>query len=83
MMAEKKYPVKEYIVWRCPDGTILFDWDGNTWKYGYPFYPKSRCVELERGMCEGGPNIPQMAARMREKYGPGAQHATQEGGTSL
>ena len=54
--------------------TNLFDWDGNAWKYGYPFYPKSRCVELERGMCEGGPNIPQMAARMREKYEPSGSY---------
>lgn len=41
MMAEKKYPVKEYIVWRCPDGTILFDWDGNTWKMGIPSIRKA------------------------------------------
>ena len=60
---------KEYIVYRCPDGSIIIDWDGNTWKYGYPCYPKGRCVELERGTCEGGKNLPILHAKMVKKYG--------------
>ena len=60
---------KEYVVYRCPDGSILLDWNDTLWKSGYPYYPKYRCVELERGICEGGMNLPKLAARMKEKYG--------------
>ena len=66
-MCEKK-ALKEYVVYRCPDGSIILDWNENTWKYGYPTYPKQKCVELERGMCEGGINLPKLSAKMREKY---------------
>lgn len=63
-MAEKK----EYIVYRCPDGNILLDWNGTLWKFGYPAYPKHRCVELERGTCEGGKNLPKFYAKLKKKY---------------
>lgn len=60
--------IAEYVVWKCPDGSILLDWNENLWKYGYPAYPKDRCTELERGICEGGLNLPKLAAKMRKKY---------------
>ena len=59
----------EYIVYECPNGDILLDWNETLWKYGYPAYPKHKCKELERGVCKGGPNLPILAAEMREKYG--------------
>ena len=31
--------VAENIVYRCPDGSLLLDWDGTLWKSGYPAYP--------------------------------------------
>ena len=58
----------EYVVYECPNGDILLDWNENLWKYGYPAYPKYKCKELERGVCKGGPNLPVLAAQMREKY---------------
>lgn len=67
-MENGKYREGEYVVYRCPDGSILLDWEENCWKYGYPYYPKHRCTELERGRCEGGPNLPKVYAKMREKY---------------
>ena len=60
---------KEYIVYRCPDGSILTDWNNTLWTLGYPAYPKYRCTELERGTCEGGLGLIRLSARMREKYG--------------
>lgn len=59
---------KEYIVYRCPDGKILLDWNETLWKYGYPCWPKHKCVELERGMCIGGPYLPRLYAEMEQKY---------------
>lgn len=58
----------EYIVFRTPIDTILLDWNGNLWKYGYPSFSKSVCTEIERGTCEGGPNLPRFYAELREKY---------------
>lgn len=58
----------EYVVYRLPNGEVLVDWNGNTWKYGYPAYPKHRCKELERGTTEGGPALAKFAAQMRKKY---------------
>lgn len=60
--------VKEYIVYRLPDGSVLVDWNGNTWKYGYPYYPKSKCTELEIGCCKGGSNLLILQRKMKEKY---------------
>lgn len=60
--------VAEYIVYRCPDGGILLDWDETLWKYGYPYYPKHRCTEVERGYSEGGPTLPKLYAAMKKKY---------------
>lgn len=66
---EVKDSSKEYIVYRTPDGGIMLDWNDTVWKYGYPYYPKSRCTELERGICLGGMNLPVMYAAMKRKYG--------------
>lgn len=63
---EKK--VAEYIVYRCPDGSILLDWNETLWKSGYPAYPKHRCTELERGFSEGGMALPKLHAAMKKKY---------------
>lgn len=60
--------VAEYIVYRCPDGSLLLDWDGTLWKSGYPAYPKHRCTEVERGYSEGGMALPKLHAAMKEKY---------------
>lgn len=60
---------KEYVAYRCPDGRILLDWNGVLWKYGYPYWPKYKCVELERGMCVGGRYLIELKAKMRKKYG--------------
>ena len=60
--------VAEYIVYRCPDGSILLDWNETLWKFGYPAYPKHRCTELERGFSEGGMALPKLHAAMKEKY---------------
>lgn len=57
-----------YVVYRAPDGSILLDWDSTLWKYGYPAYPKNRCVELERGVCDGGGNLPKLYEKMVKKY---------------
>jgi hypothetical protein len=67
-----------YVVYRTPDGSILLDWEGNLWKYGYPAYPKHRCVEIERGQCEGGPNLPRFYAELRKKHGEGPEYAEQK-----
>lgn len=67
----KEPAIKEYIIYRCPDGSILTDWNNTLWTFGYPAYTKSDCVELERGMCEGGMNLPKLHAKMKEKYGGG------------
>lgn len=58
----------EYVVYECPNGEILLDWNENLWKYGYPAFPKHKCKELERGVCKGGTHLPILAAQMREKY---------------
>ncbi len=60
---------KEYIVYQCPDGTILLDWNETLWKSGYPYWPKHKCVELERGMCVGGQYLSHLYAEMKRKYG--------------
>lgn len=60
--------VAEYIVYRCPDGSLLFDWNETLWKYGYPAYPKHRCTEIERGFSEGGPALPKLYAAIKKKY---------------
>lgn len=60
--------MKEYIVYRTPHGEILVDWNETTWKYGYPSSPKSECKELERGMSEGGKELPKLSTLMRLKY---------------
>ncbi len=60
--------LKQYVVYRCPNGTILLDWNETLWKYGYPYYPKHRCVEVERGECEGGMYLPEFHAKLRRKY---------------
>lgn len=62
--------VEEYIVYRCPDGSILLDWNETLWKFGYPAYPKHRCTELERGYSEGGMALPKLHAAMKKKYLP-------------
>ena len=60
--------VAEYVVYRCPDGSILLDWNETLWKFGYPAYPKHRCTELERGFSEGGMALPKLYAAMKKKY---------------
>ena len=60
--------IREYVVYEMPNGDILLDWDDTTWRFGYPYCAKSKCRELERGMCKGGPNLPLLEAQMREKY---------------
>ena len=59
---------KKYVVYRCPDGSILLDWNETLWKYGYPEYPKHRCTELERGYSKGGMKLPKLHAAMKKKY---------------
>ena len=66
LVPEKK--IAEYVVYRCPDGSILLDWNENLWKYGYPAYSKQRCTELERGYSVGGTELPKLFAAMRKKY---------------
>lgn len=46
--------IREYIVYKTPINTILLDWNSTLWKCGYPYFPKSVCTEIERGICEGG-----------------------------
>ena len=41
--------IKEYVVYRTPIDTILLDWNNTLWTYGYPYFTKSHCVEIERG----------------------------------
>ena len=59
---------REYVVYRCPDGTILLDWNNTLWKSGYPYWPKNMCVELERGMSPGGKCLGALHAKMKKKY---------------
>lgn len=59
---------KEYIVYRCPDGSIIVDWNEDTWKYGYPTFAKEKCVELERGVTIGGRYLPILQTAMSAKY---------------
>ena len=59
---------KEYVVYRMPNGDVITDWNETVWRFGYPAFPKCDCVELERGMCEGGMNLPHFAAEMKRKY---------------
>lgn len=61
---------KEHVVCRCPDGEILLDWNGTLWKYGYLYWPKYKCVELEHGMCVGGLHLSHLYAEMKWKYCP-------------
>lgn len=61
--------IKEYVVYRTPIDTILLDWNNALWKYGYPSFSKSNCVEIERGLCEGGNALPKFYAELKEKYG--------------
>lgn len=56
---------REYVVYRCPDGKILLDWNETLWKYGYPAWPKHKCVELERGMCVGGLPLARFYAKLK------------------
>ena len=60
--------VAEYVVYRCPDGSLLLDWNETLWKYGYPAYSKHCCTEVERGYSEGGPTLPKLYASIKEKY---------------
>lgn len=60
---------KGYVVYRTPIGTILLDWNNNLWTHGYPTFSQSNCVEVERGLCEGGPALPEFYAALKEKYG--------------
>ena len=60
--------VAEYIVYRCPDGSLLLDWNETAWKFGYPAYPKHRCTEIERGYSEGGPALPKLYSAIKKKY---------------
>lgn len=60
--------VAEYIVYRCPDGNVLLDWNETLWKSGYPVYPKYRCEALEKGYSEGGKALPKLYAAMKKKY---------------
>lgn len=64
----KNKKMKEYVVYRCPDGTILLDWNNTLWTYGYPPYPKYRCLEIERGFCYGGIGLSKFYAELRKKY---------------
>jgi len=59
---------KEYVVYRAPDGIILLDWNNTLWKFGYPYWPKHRCTELERGMSVGGLFLCKLWAEMVQKY---------------
>lgn len=61
--------VKEYVVYRTPDGTIYLDWNNTLWKYGYPSFLKSECEELEMGFCEGGSYLPKFFVELKIKYG--------------
>jgi hypothetical protein len=65
--------IKEYVVYRCPDGTILLDWNEVLWKYGCPNWPKYKCTEIERGYCEGGTKLPRFYAELVKKYEGGRQ----------
>jgi len=66
----------EYIVYRCPDGSLLLDWNETAWKFGYPAYPKHRCTEIERGYSEGGPALPKLYAAIKKKYLEEGDHDT-------
>lgn len=59
---------KEYVVYLCPDSGILLDWNETLWKFGYPYWPKHECVELERGMCIGGLYLIHLYVMMKQKY---------------
>ena len=65
--------VLKYIAYRCPDGSILLDVNETLWKYGYPFYPKYKCVEIERGFCEAGKSIVTLYTALKKKYSEEAQ----------
>lgn len=60
--------VREYIVYKTPINTILLDWNNALWKYGYPYFPKSVCTEIERGTCEGGKFLGKFYAELKKKY---------------
>lgn len=59
---------KEYVVYRTPLGTILLDWNGCLWKYGYPAFSKHVCKEIERGYSEGGRALAALYARVKVCY---------------
>lgn len=59
---------EQYIVYRCPDGSILLDWNDTAWTSGYPAFSKERCVEIERGYCKGGPGLSHFYAELKIKY---------------
>lgn len=61
--------IKEYVVYRTPVDTILLDWNNTLWTYGYPYFSKSCCVEIERGFCEGGKALGGFYAELKNKYG--------------
>lgn len=65
----KNEDVKEYVVYRTPIGTILLDWNNTLWSYGYPYFSKSCCEEIERGFCEGGKALPAFHAELKNRYG--------------
>lgn len=60
---------EQYIVYRCPDGSILLDWNDTAWTAGYPAFCKERCTEIERGYCKGGPSLCHFYAELKLKYG--------------
>lgn len=60
--------VKEYIVYMTPIDTILLDWNGTLWKYGYPAFSKSVCREIARGHSEGGAALANLHAELRKQY---------------
>lgn len=59
----------EYILYRMPNNHLLLDFNNTAWTVGYPYYPKHMCTEVERGTCEGGPNIGKVFAELKKKYG--------------
>ena len=60
--------IKEYVVYRTPIDTILLDWNNTLWTYGYPYFTKSHCVEIERGFCEGGKALGKFYVELKNKY---------------
>lgn len=59
---------KEYVAYLAPNNTILLDWNNTLWKYGYPTFPKSKCIEVERGNSEGGEALPKLYYELKARY---------------